>query len=260
MLILALFRKGRCIFHVVAIFLCKTTRATTLPEQSTVHVTAILCSTNDVLDADDGTIHSFACPCGSGFAVFGSAYIESRKRRKRSAREKNRWTDTEEKILNELFGANEDKLRYRSFNSPEWQSIARQLQERCRRKNVESEKSAQQCKNKMADLTKKYKIVKNKLRTTGYGKEGDDEHEDKETESGAELIQRNFNDMDNILGNREPVNRKHVLESSSQHVDSSPEIDQDLLEKETLDEEMWAAARAQKERDTPARLALMALK
>ena len=34
-------------------------------------------------------------------------------------RKKNRWTDTEEKILIELFGENEDKLRYRSFNSPE---------------------------------------------------------------------------------------------------------------------------------------------
>ena len=57
--------------------------------------------------------------------------------------------------------------------------------------------------------------------------------------------------MDNMLGNREAVNLKHALESSTQHVDSSPEIDQDLLEKEALDEEMWAAARAQKERDTP---------
>ena len=162
-------------------------------------------------------------------------------------RKKNRWTDTEEKILIELFGENEDKLRYRSFNSPDWQSIARQLQERCRRENVESEKSAQQCKNKMANLTKKYKTVKDKLRTTGYGKGGDDEHEDKETESGTGLIPRNFHDMDNILGHREAVNPKHVLESSSQHVDSSPEIDQDLLEKEALDEEMWAAARAKGE-------------
>lgn len=93
--------------------------------------------------------------------------------------------------------------------------------------------------------------MKDKLRTTGYGKKGDDEHKDKETESGAELIPRNFHDMDNILGNREAVNPRHVLGSSSQHVDSSPKIDQDLLEKETLDEEMWAAARAQKERDTP---------
>ena len=57
--------------------------------------------------------------------------------------------------------------------------------------------------------------------------------------------------MDNILGSREAVNPKHVLESSSQHVDSFPEIDQDLLEKEALDEEMWTAARAQNERDKP---------
>ena len=164
-------------------------------------------------------------------------------------KKKNRQTDTDEKILIQLFGENEDKLRYRSFNSPKWQSIARQLQERCRRKNVESEKSAQQCKNKMTNLTKKYMTVKDKLRTTGYGKGGDDE--DKETESGTELIPRNFDDMDNILGNREAVNPKHVLESSSQHVDSFPEIDQDLLEKEALDEEMWTAARAQNERDKP---------
>ena len=164
-------------------------------------------------------------------------------------KKKNRWTDTKEKILIELFGENEDKLRYRSFKSPEWQSIARQLQERCRRENVESEKSAKQCKNKMANLTKKYKTVKDKLRTTGYGKGGDDE--DKETESGTELIPRNFHNMDNILGSREAVNPKHVLESSSQHVNSFPEIDQDLLEKEALDEEMWTAARAQNERDKP---------
>ena len=96
----------------------------------------------------------------------------------------------------------------------------------------------------MANLTKKYKTVKDKLRTTGYGKGGDDE--DKETESGTELIPRNFDDMDNILGNREAVNPKHMLESSSQ-VDNSPQIDQDLLEKEALDEEMWAIAGAQKE-------------
>ena len=95
---------------------------------------------------------------------------------------KNRWSDTEERILIELSGENEDKLRYKAFNSPEWQSIARQLHERCKRENVESNKSAQQCKNKMANLTKKYKTVKHKLRTTGYGKGGDDEL-DKETES-----------------------------------------------------------------------------
>ena len=98
----------------------------------------------------------------------------------------------------------------------------------------------------MASLTKKYQTMNDKLRTTGYGKGGVDEHEPKETESGAELIPRNFHTMDNILGNREAVNPKHMLESSSQ-VDNSPQIDQDLLEKEALDEEMWAIAGAQKE-------------
>ena len=164
-------------------------------------------------------------------------------------RRKNRWNDTEERILIELFGENEDKLRYKSFNSPEWQSIARQLHERCTREKVESNKSAQQCKNKMANLTKEYKAVKDKLRTTGYGKGGDDEL-DKETESESDLIPRHFNDMDDILGNREAVNPKHVLESSS-YVESSPENDCDLLEKEALDGEILSAAHAQKERDTP---------
>jgi len=30
----------------------------------------------------------------------------------------NRWADTEEKILVELFGENEDKLRYKALSSP----------------------------------------------------------------------------------------------------------------------------------------------
>ena len=67
------------------------------------------------------------------------------------------WTETEEKILIELFGDNEEKLRY---NSPEWESIATQLHERCRREHVSSDKTAQQCKTKMSNLTKKYKTTK----------------------------------------------------------------------------------------------------
>lgn len=160
-------------------------------------------------------------------------------------RRKNRWSNTEERILIELFSENEDKLRYKAFNSPEWQSIARQLHERCKQEKVESNKSAQQCKNKMVNLTKKYKTVKDKLITTGYGKGGDDEL-DKETET--DLLPKHFNDMDDILGNREAVNPKHVLESSS-YVESSPESDHDFLEKGALDEEILSTARAQKKRD-----------
>ena len=98
----------------------------------------------------------------------------------------------------------------------------------------------------MANLTKKYKTFKDKLRTTGYGKGGDDEG--KETKSETELIPKNFNNIDKILGPREVVNPKHMLESSS-YVASFPEIDQDLLDKEALDEEILAAARTQEERD-----------
>lgn len=176
-----------------------------------------------------------------------SLHLPTSSQENGAQRKNNRWTDAEEKILIELFGENEEKLRYWSFKSLEWQSIARQLQERCRQENIKSEKSAQQCKNKMANQTKKYKTVKDKLRTTGYGKGGDDE--DKETESETELIPKNFNDIDNILGKWEVVNPKHVLESSL-YITSSPEIDKDLLDKEALDEEILVAARAQKERDT----------
>ena len=49
-----------------------------------------------------------------------------------------RWTETEEKILIELFGENEEKLRYKAYNSPEWESFAVLLHERCRREHVSS--------------------------------------------------------------------------------------------------------------------------
>ena len=66
---------------------------------------------------------------------------------------KNCWTDTEEKILVEPFGENEDKLRYKAFSSPEWLSIARQLHPRSKEQNVDSDRTPQQCKNKLENLT-----------------------------------------------------------------------------------------------------------
>ena len=157
-----------------------------------------------------------------------------------------RWTETEEKILIELFGENEEKLRYKAYNSPEWESIAKQLHERCRREHVSSHKTAQQCKNKMSNLTKKYKTTKDKLRTTGYGK-GRDVKGDNEAEGDLELVPKHYQDMDEILGNREAINPRHVLESSSPiEAQSSPQIDQDIRDKQILDEEVCVAASAQK--------------
>ena len=49
------------------------------------------------------------------------------------------WTETEEKILIELFSENEEKLRYEAYNLPEWESIAKQLHARCRREHVSSD-------------------------------------------------------------------------------------------------------------------------
>ena len=68
-------------------------------------------------------------------------------------KKKNCWTDTEEKILVELFGENEDKLRYKAFSSPEWLSIARQLHPQSKEQNVDSDRTPQQCKNKLENLT-----------------------------------------------------------------------------------------------------------
>ena len=74
------------------------------------------------------------------------------------------------KILIKLFHENEEKLCYKAYNSPEWESISKQLHERCRRESVSSDKTAQQCKNKMGNLTKKYKTTKDKPLITGYEK------------------------------------------------------------------------------------------
>ena len=165
-------------------------------------------------------------------------------------KKKHRWSDTEERILIELFGENEDRLRYKAYSSPEWQSITRLLHEKCQRENVACDKTAQQCKNKMANLTKKYKSAKDKLRSTGYGRGGDggSDHETGEIKEESELVPRHFNDMDEILGNREAVNPRHVLESSTRFTHSSPEVDRDDLEKEALDEEIVTASRVQKRR------------
>ena len=158
-----------------------------------------------------------------------------------------RWAEIEEKILIELFGENEEKLRYKAYNSPEWESIAKKLHERCRREHVLSDKTAQQCKNKMSNLTKKYKTTKDKLRTTGYGKGRDDEGDKDHAEGELEFVPKHYQDKDEILSNQEAINPRHVLESSSPiEAQSSPQIDQDIRDKEIFGEEVSAAVSALK--------------
>ena len=129
-------------------------------------------------------------------ASYTSENLSSAAQKKKSSR----WTETEEKILIELFGENKEKLCYKAHNLPEWESIAKQLHERCRREHVSSDNTAQQCKYKMSNLTKKYKTTKDKLRTTGYGK-GRDDGGDKEAEGKLELVPKHYQDMEEILNN-----------------------------------------------------------
>ena len=58
---------------------------------------------------------------------------------------------------------------------------------------------------------------------------------------------KHYQDMDEIHGNREAINPRHVLESSLPiEGQSFPQIDQDIRDKQILDEEVCAAASAQK--------------
>ena len=47
---------------------------------------------------------------------------------------------------------------------------------------------------------------------------------DNESEESEEIILKHFNDMDEILGKRESINPRHVLESSHVPNSESPEM------------------------------------
>ena len=73
---------------------------------------------------------------------------------------------------------------------------------------------------------------------------------DNESEESEDIIPKHFNNMDEILGKRESINPRHVLESS--HVPNSElpemlELEGDILEKDALDEEICRAAQKQRQ-------------
>lgn len=117
-------------------------------------------------------------------------------------KKKNRWSETEEKLLIEVYGENEQRLKYKAYTSPERQEVAEGLRNWCLKQQVSREKTPKQYKDKLANLTKKYKTVKDKLRSTGFGKGGEpDEDADLNEQSDPkEVIPQNFHDMDEVLG------------------------------------------------------------
>ncbi|KAK2555820.1 hypothetical protein P5673_022449 [Acropora cervicornis] len=146
---------------------------------------------------------------------------------------KNRWSETEEKLLIEVYRENEQRLKYKAYSYPEWQEVAKELHSRCLRQQVSCEKTPKQCNDKFANLTKKYKTVKDKLRSTGFGKGGEpDKDADFNEQRGLkEFIPQNFYDMDEVLGGRQSVDPQHVLQSSN------VALNQDVVEKSALDNE-----------------------
>ena len=69
-------------------------------------------------------------------------------------KKKNRWSETEEKLLIEVYRENEQRLKYKAYSSPEWQEVAEELRSRCLKQQVSCEKTPKQCKDKLANLTK----------------------------------------------------------------------------------------------------------
>ena len=86
-------------------------------------------------------------------------------------------------------------------------------------------------------MTKKYKTVRDRLRSTGFGKGGEpDEDADFNEQSDLkEFVSQNFSDMDEVLRGRESVDPQQVLESSN------VTLNQDKVEKSALDNEIFEA-------------------
>ena len=73
---------------------------------------------------------------------------------------------------------------------------------------------------------------------------------DNESEESEEIILKHFNDMDEILGKRESIDLRHMLESSHVPNSESPEmseLERDILKKDALDEEICQAAQKQRQ-------------
>lgn len=64
---------------------------------------------------------------------------------------------------------------------------------------------------------------------------------DNESEESEDIIPKHFNDMDEILGKRESINPRHVLESShfpDSELPEMSELEGHILENDALDEDI----------------------
>lgn len=91
-----------------------------------------------------------------------------------------------------------------------WGRIAERLVADCKEMDITCNKSAKQCRDKINNLNKKYKAVKDKSKLTGEGSE--------EIKPFPQ-----FDNLDQIWGTRDSVSPKYVVEAgTSQPFTSTP--------------------------------------
>ena len=123
---------------------------------------------------------------------------------------RNRWTEAEVKLLIAIYGEEWQNRDSRRSLEPMWDRIAERLVAECKEMNITCDKSVKKCCDKINNLNKKYKAVKDKSKMTGEGSD--------EIKSFPQ-----FDDLDQIWGTRDSMSPKYVVEAgTSQPVTSTP--------------------------------------
>jgi len=114
------------------------------------------------------------------------------------------------KLLIVIYGEEWQNRDSRRSLEPMWERIAERLVAECKEMDIACDKSAKKCRDKINNLNKKYKAVKDKSKMTGEGSE--------EIKSFPQ-----FDDLDQIWGTRDSVSPKYVVEAgTSQPITSTP--------------------------------------
>ena len=88
-----------------------------------------------------------------------------------SIQKEHRWSQRKGKDTLKFYEEHEKKkLKLKAYSSPEWYEVAKQLRRECSKQDVPIDKNPKQNKNKFSCLKKKWKTLKDKLRSTDFDK------------------------------------------------------------------------------------------
>jgi len=128
---------------------------------------------------------------------------ESSKKSSSSEQPRLRWTEGEVKLLIAIYREEYPKRDKGKSLEAMWDRIAARLVADSKEINdFVCKKSAKNCRDKINNLSKKYKTVKDKSKLTGEG-------------SGDITSFPEFNDLDEIWGTRDSVNPRYVIEAGT---------------------------------------------